>query len=743
MVELLIVIAIIGILTTIGFMSFGKYQSDVRDSERSNKASIISEYLETYYEQNGEYPSCPGLITDPNTVKATTLPGIDTNVLTAPQRPSGELNSIKCTDLTSMSQADYFAYVGDGSAACTTGTSCLEYTIKYKDESANSIASVTSRHQTDIVTSGNIGNLNASATGFTSINLTWESIDNATSYIVQRALDINFSTNLVSSSATGLSSSITGLNLDTRYFFRVQPTASNSTGNWSNTANTYTWGLAAPVGTATTNSNTQITESWGAVSHAASYNVQIDVNSAFSTPTSYNTTSLSRAFTGLIPGKIYSFRVQAVNGSYTSSWSATDNATTTISAPVCSATTNSTTQITEACAAISGAVSYNYQVDNNTGFTAPSTYNSTAISRAMTGLTPGQTWYFRVQAVGANTSSGWSATNSATTTISAPVCSATTNSTTQITVACGAISGATAYNYQVDDNSLFSSSAQYSSASASYAVTGLTPGKTWYFRVQTVGANASSGWSGTSNATTTISAPSVSATANSLTQITASWAAISGAVSYTVQMDSTSAFSAPTSYSTTSLSQAFTGLLPATTYYFRVQTIGVNTSSSWSGTATRATNSPTLSGAITCTGIYNVRTQFTIYLRLNETAYNISANSSTVAWTAYRYVNTTWSGTFNQNTGHSHNVVVNGTSVKSGASRTYRFLNASAIGSYELLYGTSSANVNTYDSGSINVAHNADGSKAISASISDNFTGGQVPGVASCSIASYTLSDLR
>src|SRR5680860_148229 len=127
MVELLIVIAIIGILTTIGFMSFGKYQADARDSERSSKATIISEYLEKYYNKNGEYPSCPDLTGAPNTVKSTTLVGINTDVLTTPQKASGELNSIKCSDLTSTAQGDYFAYVGDGSTTCTSGTSCLEY----------------------------------------------------------------------------------------------------------------------------------------------------------------------------------------------------------------------------------------------------------------------------------------------------------------------------------------------------------------------------------------------------------------------------------------------------------------------------------------------------------------------------------------------------------------------------------------------------------------------------------------
>ncbi len=744
MVELLIIIAIIGILTTIGFMSFGKYQADARDSERSSKATIISRYLEKYYTKNGEYPSCPSLVTDPNTVKTTTLVGINTDVLTTPQKPSGVENSIECSDLTSMAQDDYFAYIGDGSTTCTTGGSCLEYTIKYKDESTNSIASISSKHQTDIKTSGNLADLTATATGFTSIDLGWDLVDNAASYTLQRASDINFQFDVVSTTVTGIVSSITGLSYDTKYYFRVQPVSNNSIGNWSNTTGD-TWSIGTPSTSISSTSNTTFTQTWNAnTANATSYRFQCSTSYTVWDSSCESTTSATTYVyaSNKIPGKTYYVRVQGVNGSYNGPWSNIASTTTTISAPVCSATTNSTTQITESCGAIAGAVTYQYQIDDNSAFSSPNTYSSSSTSRAFTSLTPGKTWYFRVRAVGANASSSWSGTDSATTTISTPACSATTNSTTQITESCGAISGAVAYNYQVDDNSSFSSSAQYSSASASYAVTGLTPGKTWYFRVQAVGANTYSGWSGTDSATTTISAPSLSATANSLTQITLSWGAISGAVKYQYQIDDNSSFSSPSQYSGTSTSRAFTGLNPGTTYYFRAYTEGTNTNSSWSGTVSRATPNPVLSGSITCTDDYNIRPVYRIYMRLNETAYNISANSSTIMWTVYRYsTNSAWH-TYNQNTGHSHSVVVNGSTVKSGASRSYRFLNSYAVNSYEKLYGTSTANTNTYDRGWIEVAHNADGRKTISASISDSF-GGQVPGVAGCSIGSYTLSDLR
>ena len=142
-VELLVVVVIIGILTTIGFASFSSVQSDARDSQRSSKITIISEALEKYYDNNGEYPSCTAMVQTPSTVSTVTLKGIDPNVLATPTAASGT-NSISCADLTTG--IDGFAYVGDGSNACLTdGVACLQYTLKYRQEGSGDIISLASR----------------------------------------------------------------------------------------------------------------------------------------------------------------------------------------------------------------------------------------------------------------------------------------------------------------------------------------------------------------------------------------------------------------------------------------------------------------------------------------------------------------------------------------------------------------------------------------------------------------------
>ena len=147
-VELLIVIAVIGILVTISVVGFGKFQATSRDAQRVSKVTVLVSGLEHYYNQNGEYPSCADLAGDPADVTRDRLPTTDPDALRAPTS-TGQGTSFVCQDLNEASE-DVFAFVGDGSSACeTAGGYCLSWTIKYLDEANGTIASVTSQHHDD------------------------------------------------------------------------------------------------------------------------------------------------------------------------------------------------------------------------------------------------------------------------------------------------------------------------------------------------------------------------------------------------------------------------------------------------------------------------------------------------------------------------------------------------------------------------------------------------------------------
>lgn len=246
-IELVVTIVILGLLISISIFGYNKIQADSRDSQRSARIGAITEALEKYYAKNGEYPSCAAMTQDGTTVATNVLVGLEKDALLIPH-PGSATNSITCTGLTGSSP-DAYAYVGDGSAVCNSGTSCLQYTLQYKEEGTGAIKSVASRHQAQIVTSG-ISTITPTPAGNTQINLSWTEVSGAVSYQLQRATDAGFTASLVTSPVTGTTANATGLTPGTTYFFRVAAVSSASQGEWSTAASAST-SISAPAATPT------------------------------------------------------------------------------------------------------------------------------------------------------------------------------------------------------------------------------------------------------------------------------------------------------------------------------------------------------------------------------------------------------------------------------------------------------------------------------------------------------------
>lgn len=252
-VEVVIAVVIIGLLVAISIFGYSRIQAESRDSQRSARIGILTEALEKYYGKNGEYPSCSAMTQSADLVSTTVLPGLDKTALVAPKAPAGTTNSITCTAISGASGPDVFAYVGDGSGTCTSGTACLKYTLQYREENTGgTIKSLDSRHQTQIASTGT-PTLTASTASSTSITLSWTAIAGATSYQLQRATNTGFTTGLNTSSQSGNSVNATGLTNGTTYYFRIAAITSSGQGGWSNTASaTATTPVSAPTSTPTT-----------------------------------------------------------------------------------------------------------------------------------------------------------------------------------------------------------------------------------------------------------------------------------------------------------------------------------------------------------------------------------------------------------------------------------------------------------------------------------------------------------
>jgi hypothetical protein len=131
--------------------------------------------------------------------------------------------------------------------------------------------------------------------------------------------------------------------------------------------------ISAPVVSATTNSGTQITTNWGAVTNATSYTINESTSSVFTSPVVVSgLTTTSYVFTGLTPGTTYYYRVQTITSGDISSWSNTTTATTIVDAPAApsvsaSISSNNAVGTASAVACANSTPEYQFEYNINDG----------------------------------------------------------------------------------------------------------------------------------------------------------------------------------------------------------------------------------------------------------------------------------------------------------------------------------------------------------------------------------------
>jgi prepilin-type N-terminal cleavage/methylation domain-containing protein len=445
LVELIIVISVIGILAAVTVVGFSRYQADTRDARRESSAATISEALEKYYDENGEYPSCAALEQDASIVTTEVLPGIQAAALVAPQSSSSLTNAIQCGETLTINGADFFEYEGDGSSTCLTGDSCLSYALKYKDEASGTIQSLDSRRQTSFATS-NLPTVTVGTIAASTVDLSWTAVNNAASYKIQRATNSGFTTNFAELTTSSTSITVPSLSPTTLYYFRVAGVSGSTTGTWSTTVTATTLSVDPPnLDCSAVNSSTQMTISWLAMPGATSYTLQRSTSASFTSPTNYpGITGTSQAVTGLTLGTLYYYRAQTVSGSATSTWSSTCSGGPVLAPTGIGSSAATCGQISVTWAASTGATSYNIQHSTSAGFTSPTTSTGhTGTSGILTGLTSGTLRYFRVYAVLGSAVSSASSSTSATPVPCAPAAYNITSSNngTTLTATSDAICG--------------------------------------------------------------------------------------------------------------------------------------------------------------------------------------------------------------------------------------------------------------------------------------------------------------
>ncbi len=359
-----------------------------------------------------------------------------------------------------------------------------------------------------------------------------------------------------------------------------------------------------PVATAASNiTQTSFDANWNAVSGATGYYLDVATDNSFTNMVSgYDNLNVGNvttySVTGLSDNTDYYYRVRAYNSNGTSGNSNIISVTTlpyAPSAPVATAATNITqTSFDANWNASAGATAYYLDVATDSSFTSMvSGYDNLNVGNVTTytvsGLTAGNTYYYRVRATNAGGTSGNSNTISVTmlpATPAAPVATAATNITqTSFDANWNASAGADGYYLDVATDSSFTNMVSgYDNLNVgnvtTYSVTGLTANTDYFYRVRAFNTGGTSGNSNVIDVTTLADIPSapVATAATNISQTTfdANWNSVSGADGYYLDVATDSSFTNMVSgYDNLNVGSVLTytvsGLTPETEYFYRVR----------------------------------------------------------------------------------------------------------------------------------------------------------------------------
>ena len=313
-VEIMVCLVVIGTLAAICVPSLGSTMANSRDKQRSSRVTLLSETLEKYYRQNGEYPTCESLQQPIDVVTTTILKGLDPNALTAPGAQQGT-NSITC----SVASTNTFSYIVSADGA---------YTLTYNQEQDNKAVTLNSRYNGGTLLGSTT--LTANIIDVNQIDLSWTAVTDASYYKVQRTVDSTFKTGINEVTTHDLNLTNTGLSSGVKYYFRIMAKAVNANSNW--VVADATTPILAPssptVSTSTAGAST--TYSWATPTCSAGsarYQYRYTINNGYDSGLVQNATP-SVAFTTANEG--YTFTVAVQSQCYTadtsSPWSSAGSA---------------------------------------------------------------------------------------------------------------------------------------------------------------------------------------------------------------------------------------------------------------------------------------------------------------------------------------------------------------------------------------------------------------------------------
>ena len=432
-------------------------------------------------------------------------------------------------------------------------------------------------------------------------SLTWGAVPGAARYQLQISINPGFSSPLVDVSVAGASYVPASDLPEGPIYWRVA--SEDGLGNRSaySAADDFTVDVTAPAVpvlvpvTPDPTNNRRPSLSWGAVTGAARYQLQISTYPSFSSPL----VDVSVAGTSYIPGSDLSegtiyWRVASEDGlGNRSAYSAADDFVVDVTAPAVPVLVPVTPDPTNnrrpslSWGAVTGAARYQLQISTHPGFSSPLVDVSVAgASYVPASDFPEGTIYWRVASEdGLGNRSAYSAADDFTVDMTAPAVPVLVPVTPDPTnnrrpsLTWGAVTGAARYQLQISINPGFSSPlVDMSVAGASYAPASDLPEGTIYWRVASEdGLGNRSAYSAADDFVVDVTAPAVPVlvpvtpdpTSNRRSSL--SWGAVTGAAQHQLQISTHPSFSSPlVDVSVAGVSYVPASDLPEGTIYWRV-----------------------------------------------------------------------------------------------------------------------------------------------------------------------------
>jgi hypothetical protein len=450
------------------------------------------------------------------------------------------------------------------------------------------------------------------------LNLTWGSVNGATTYGVQVSTTSTFSTTVSSqSSLAGPIAAIGGLGYLTTYYWEADAANGGGTSGWSG-IQSFTTVIPAPAAPTLANPTNgasaeplSLNLTWGTVSAATSYGVQVSTASTFGTTVSSQSglTGATDAISGLGYSTTYYWEANATNAGGVSGWSGLYSFVTlsapaapTLTAPA-SGAINQPTTLALSWTTVANAATYAVQVSTDVSFgsTVTAQWGLTTTSASIAGLANAATYYWRAGAKDPAGVSGWSAPYSFTTIVAAPASAPTLvapgndtlNAPASLILTWSTVTNAATYAVQVSLASGFGSTvtAQWGLTGTAASISGLANSTVYFWRAGAKDAGGVSGWSGVWSFTTIMAAPGTptlaapsSGVVNQPLSLSLNWGSVPNATYYSLMVSTATNFATTASSQTglTGITAALSGLANLTTYYWEVNAANVGGMSNWS-----------------------------------------------------------------------------------------------------------------------------------------------------------------